>query len=108
MARKTLKSNVFLTDYFIYEIDVERCYTLLTVQEGDLYYLPSVGINYQQFITSEISFTNDTVASFIQQEAIKEGVAISNIEISEQNYTLQMIVSVLPTYGSEQKINIEI
>lgn len=96
-----VKASSFITDYFEYPIDVERCYTMLTVREGAATYLPNLGINYQQFIESDVVFQNGAVASYIQQEAAKDGIAIASVDFSEENYTLNMHIGVLTTYGTE-------
>ena len=83
-----------ITDFLKFDRNVERTYTLLTVQEGSKYYQPDLGLDLSSFVLSELQFQNETVAAYVQQEAIKEGIILTDVEVVTSEFTQTMRVVV--------------
>ena len=83
-----------ITDFLKHDRNVERTYTMLTVQEGSKYYQPTLGLNLSFFVLSELQFQNETVSSYVQQEAIKDGIVLTEVDVITDELTQVMRVMV--------------
>lgn len=77
-----------LTGYFDMSRDVARLENMFEVQIGTLYYAPLIGLDWNYWLNSEISYQNQTVESWLKQEALKNNIVTSSITLEQKGNDL--------------------
>lgn len=77
-----------LTGYFDMSRDVVRLENMFEVQIGTLYYAPAIGLDWSYWINSKISYQNQTVESWLKQEALKNNIVTSSITLEQKGNDL--------------------
>ena len=77
-----------LTGYFNMSRDVVRLENMFEVQIGTLYYAPTIGLDWNYWLNSDISYQNQTVESWLKQEALKNNIVTSSITLEQKGNDL--------------------
>lgn len=77
-----------ITGYFDMSRDVARLENMFEVQIGTLYYAPKIGLDWNYWLNSEISYQNQTVESWLKQEALKNNIVTSSITLEQRGNDL--------------------
>lgn len=72
-----------ITGYFNMSRDVVRLENMFEVQIGTLYYAPTIGLGWSYWLNSEIAYQNQTVESWLKQEALKNNIVTSSISLNQ-------------------------
>ena len=66
-------------DLGLFNTDIERAKNILSVQIGELEYLPDFGIDLKYFLAEEFSFQNESFKSYLIQVLANYSVNVSSV-----------------------------
>lgn len=74
-------SKPSITGYLDMSRDISRLNNMFTVQIGRLTYAPDWGLDWDFWLNGDIQFQNQTVESWLKQEALKNNIVTSWVKL---------------------------
>lgn len=74
--------------YMSMSIDISRLENMFMTQINTLYYAPMIGLDWNYWLKSEVSYQNQTVETWLKQEALKNNVLTSSIALRQDGFDL--------------------